>query len=114
VPLPVYFHGWHGDNVLITKIIKVITITKLIIATTQVTLSSQSIIILPIKRFGMPLYSHTVILIYAENFGLWPVAGECRHTGCLIIPYQLLNVAIKYIGLSVLSAGSKGLKLIRY
>jgi len=73
VPLPVCFRGWHGDNFLITKIIKVITITKLITATTQVTLGSQSIIIFPIKRFGMSLYSHRVILIYAEKF--WTLAS---------------------------------------
>jgi len=42
------------------------------------------------------------------------VAGGSRHTGCLIISYQLLNAAIKYTGLNVLSAGSKGLKLIPY
>ena len=42
------------------------------------------------------------------------MAVRSRHTGCLIILYQLLNVAIKYTDLNVLSAGSKGLKLIRY
>jgi len=42
------------------------------------------------------------------------VAGGSRHTGCLVTQYQLLNVAIKYTGLNVLSAESKGLKLIRY
>jgi len=52
VLLPVCFRGWHGHNFLITKIIKVITITKLITATTQVTLVLRVSLSFPLNVLG--------------------------------------------------------------